>query len=192
MPAVIAVAIGLILGSAAGGSFALMKGVDLRFEGLLVLGFLIQGLARGRLLPGLPSAGSGMFIWVLSSLVVVVLLAVSIGRPGIYLVTLGTLLNVALVMLNGAMPILYAGGNAGKTLAGTGFYQLLNQSAIMPWAADVMVISWGDTYLASIGDVLLFVGVVTFLVAAMFKGGGVSEMNEAPNFMRLGYRRLPE
>lgn len=193
MPALFAVAIGLILGATAGGSFAYLKGAGLRFEGLLILAFLIQGLARGRLLHGLPSLGSGKLIWVLSSLVVVALLVVSIGRPGIYLVTLGTLMNVAVVLLNGAMPILHAGGSIGKALPGMEFYQLLNQSAIVPWAADAMVIrGWGDAYLASVGDILLLVGVVTYLVAAMSAGGGVSKVNTTGDFMRYVTSRLPE
>ena len=76
MPALISACWGIVLGAACGGSLKRLRLVELRYPYLLVAAFIVQGVARGRLI--LPSAASwGVVIWGVVSLVLVAALLLS-------------------------------------------------------------------------------------------------------------------
>jgi len=169
MPAVVALVVGLLLGSICGGTLGNLKKPWLRFEGVVLVLFVAQGLARGRLVPWLPSASAGAGIWVGLCIALVFVLCASFNRPGVAVAITGLLMNITVVMLNFGMPV---GGNVALDLpavvsSDTGFYHGLSQSTIVPMMADVLPLQLGGTYLVSIGDVALSVAAITILISAM-------------------------
>ena len=173
MPALTAVALGIALGLACGGTLGQLSQAKLRFEAALILMFLVQAFARGRL----PFVSSGsayaLPIWVFASCACVAILLLNMRVPGMAIAAAGLLLNLDAVLLNGAMPALVparaADASASKALSfGAGFYQGVNPATHLPWLGDVLSISVrGATYLLSAGDVALAIGVLSVIVWAM-------------------------
>ena len=182
MIALIAVAAGLLFGALGGGSPRGLATVRLRFQISILVLFVIQGVARGRLLSTVAS-GSGMFVWVAASTILVVLLRASFRQTGVMVVAAGVLLNVLVVLANSGMPVL-AGGSSqllakGAVARSSGFYEVATSSTLGLVVGDVIPLEVvGQTYYLSVGDVLLGVGVAVAIAAAMI-GEGQSSAEDA-------------
>jgi hypothetical protein len=173
MVAAIALAAGIVAGLAAGGSVMEISRLRLRGEITLLVAFIVQAVARGRLV-GTVASSWGTAVWIGASVLLVGLLAVNARHPGAVLAAGGTLLNVVVVLANGAMPVVLAEGlsvrSAVVASASGGFYRLAQPGMLAVWAGDVLPLNLlGETYFLSIGDVLLGVGVAVLVASTMLQ-----------------------
>lgn len=167
MLAIVALVLGISLGLASGGSFAHMRDLKIRGESWILALFAIQALARGVLLPSLGSFG--IAIWATCTLVLLVLVSREFARPGMAVAALGMGLNALVILLNGGMPVVQPPMfTAEETLAAiaesSGFYVLADERTLLPVLGDVLPAANG---LASIGDVLLAVGIAVLITYSM-------------------------
>ena len=169
-----AVALGIVLGLAVGGSFGGLARAKLRFEWMIVVLFLLQGLARGRIV-GAPLPWA-LGIWTAASIGLIVLLAVNYKIPGLLVASLGTLLNLDATLLNFGMPVFFQVPDSAVGAAirrSGGLYAALDGSTKWAPLGDVFRLSVGaQTVLLSTGDVLLIVGICVAIVAFMSPRSG--------------------
>ena len=172
MIGVAAVALGLTLGWVCGGSSQALKSVRLHCEVPVILLFVVQAIARGRV-TGTGAMDFGVAVWVAACIALCFCLASSRREPGIWIAAVGLVLNVLVVLLNGGMPIAVPGGVDSGSLAtairrSMGFYQIAGPSTIGAGLGDSMLFRFSTTkLLLSPGDVILAIGVVVFVSAAM-------------------------
>jgi len=174
-----AVTIGLLLGSACGGSVRGLEAVGLRHELPVLILFVVQGVARGRI-AGTTASTVGTAVWVCSCIALVVVLAPDWRRPGVWIVCVGMGLNLLVVLVNGGMPILLEGKELVSASVSTisesmGFYQIAGPGTVVAALGDVVLLAVGGyRVLVSCGDILLVVGVSLFVADAMI-GFGVAQ-----------------
>lgn len=172
MIALAAVVLGLALGAASGGSIRALDTASLRFEWPVLLLFVIQAVARGRI-AGAAASRLGVSIWVCSCIALLLLSAADWRQLGIWVVGVGIALNILVVLLNGGMPVAFtsqasAGAAAVSVAPVGGFYQLAGPGTVVGVLGDVLPLSVGGyRILVSPGDVLMALGVALFIVAAM-------------------------
>lgn len=172
MLAAVALVGGALLGWLCGGSLRGVEHIQLRFGWLLLLLFVVQGVARGRI-AGASATSAGLIVWIVSCVLLVAVLLPNFRTPGVWLAIVGLILNLLVVLLNGGMPVFSAtvGSTAEAVSAvakSSGFYQVAGQATIATLLADVLPLTVGRTrILLSSGDVLLVVGVVSLMVSAM-------------------------
>lgn len=170
-----AILVALLIGVLSGGAPSNLGRTVLKFEVPLLLLFVAQGLARGRLLGLARSSALGFWIWAISSVALFVLLLLNARKPGMAVAALGVLLNLDVVLANGAMPIVSSAAGASTTTAVTkavhesaGFYQAANAATLARVLADAIPLRVpGGTTLLSAGDLVLAVGVIAVIVAGM-------------------------
>lgn len=175
MLAAVALVLGLLVGWASRGDARNLASLKLRFQVPMLVLFLIQGVSRGRL-PGLPHATVlPVTLWIASSVALCGLLAFNWRIPGMSLATVGILINLDVVLSNGAMPV---AGQALSTLeqsrlqdalmASGGFYHIADSSTRLLYLSDVMLArAIGGATLFSVGDLVLAVAIVALIVWAM-------------------------
>jgi hypothetical protein len=167
MVALGALLVRLGLGLVSGGSVRNLGSLRLRHEKMLIALFLIQAVVRGRVFPSaLPGAA---WVWALSSVGLVVTLALNQEAPGMLVAALGVLLNVDATLVNVGMPVAAFGQANGEAAAGSlGLYSLLGPQTMAAWLGDVLPLEiGGQTFLLSVGDLLLIAGVVSVIVFGM-------------------------
>lgn len=177
MIAFLALAIGLVAGLAARGSIKGLGELHLQGEVVLLVMYLVQGIARGRLV-GTTATSWGGAVWFVSSAVLASLLVINTRHPGAVVAAAGTILNMLVVIANGGMPVeLLSAGQVGASSvasASRGFYAAAQPWTIAAWAGDVVPLSvLGQTYLLSVGDILLGVGVAVVVASAMTASAAV-------------------
>jgi hypothetical protein len=127
-----------------------------------------------------------LLVWAVASAVLVGAMLTNWRTPGMALGALGILMNIDVVLLNAAMPVvlgdktgLAATVSAADVARSTGsFYRVSTQGDLLSWLGDVMPVSWGRSILlVSPGDVVLMVAVVVVIVYGMARDIGV---NRAP------------
>jgi hypothetical protein len=167
-----AIIIAIACGMACGGSIRGLQEINLRFEVPVLVLFVAQGVARGRL-AGTSASAFGLVVWVTSCLLLLVLVAPDWRRPGVWVVGTGLAANLLVVMLNGGMPITVPGwvsmDQAATSIArSVGFYALAGPGTLLAGLGDVVLLAIGSyRILASPGDVLLALGVSALIVDAM-------------------------
>lgn len=172
MLAIAALAAGVLMGRLAGGSLRGLARIELRYEWLILGMFVVQAVARGRLV-GTRAWAVGLAFWVVASVVLVAALAPSFKTPGAFLIMFGALLNLDIVLLNGAMPVFVgeaipAAAASSSLAASAGFYSLSVRGTLLAWAGDSLPLVVAREHLfLSPGDVLLVVGVSTMAASAM-------------------------
>jgi len=183
MPAVVAVTLGILLGYAAGGSLGRLGGLKLRFELLIVPLFVLQALARGRLLGLVGASKWSLAVWVASSVLLVGAMLTNWKIPGMAIGVAGILMNLDTTLLNSAMPVVLGGRtellasvSAAEVASSSGsFYRVAQTGDLLTWMGDVMPVAWGRSMmLVSPGDVVLMVAVVAVIVWGMTVGDGRS------------------
>lgn len=174
MPALAAIALGIGLGFVCGGSLSGISTAPIRGGGAIVIMYALQAIARGRILgiEGFPHLG--LAVWVACSIVLSALLVLGWQAPGLVLAAAGISLNLVVVLLNGGMPVAHSltavesAQMAALPLAQVGFYQVVGAQTLGAVLGDVLPLGIGRAQLLlSVGDVLLVVGVCTWIVAAM-------------------------
>lgn len=177
MPAAAAILAGAGLGLMCGGEFQNLASVSFRFEILTFCLFVLQGLARGRLLSVIPATSAAIAVWIFVSAILCILLLLNWRVPGMALGALGLLLNLLVVLVNGGMPIfvsppLTVSMLSRAVLSSGGFYQSGGTATIATSLADVIPLRlMGHTTLFSVGDVVLLSAVVAIVVWGMTSGG---------------------
>jgi hypothetical protein len=170
MPAVFATLLGLALGLAIGGRIANLGYARLKFDWAILVLFLVQALARGRI-PGLGGLGiAGASLWVLASVGLAGLLLVNWRMPGLAVAAAGILMNVDVVLLNRSMPVTLVRASVAipAEIGQPGFYRLADMATLLPWLGDVMPLGrQGAGILLSAGDVALVVGVCAAVIYSM-------------------------
>lgn len=173
MPAVLGVALGLILGVCAGGRIRLVKGIHLSWGWFVIPLYVAQAFSRGRL-PGLGTQSEATsVIWLASSIALAVSLTIDLRRPGVCLLWAGVLANALVFLANGAMPVsvpeaLNYTASGTSALPDSGFYQVVSESSMVVWLGDILPVSlFGQALVLSVGDMLLLVGIIVAIVAAM-------------------------
>ena len=162
MLALVAIAMGLLLVGLLGGSYRVLGDTRVRGELMILALFLVQAVARG----AAGRAGSlGLIIWAGCSVALLLLMVVQIRVSGFALAALGIGLNAFVVLLNSGMPVVPPPGSVGQVAAAVsasaGFYHVADARTLLPVLGDVLPAGSG---IASIGDVLLALGVCVFIV----------------------------
>ncbi|MDZ4169846.1 MAG: DUF5317 family protein [Coriobacteriia bacterium] len=165
-----AIAWALLIAWAAGGKFANLAQVRLSHELLIALLFVGQSIFRGRL-PFWDGAAHdwAVFFWGLASLALLATLIPDAKLPGIGVAILGIAANLTVVLANEGMPYVAAGGAVLDS--GAFFYRTGTIGTSLLFLGDVLPVPSG-AYLLSLGDILLGIGVMVFIVA-----GSVAGMN---------------
>jgi hypothetical protein len=156
---------------ARGGRLSRIPEAPLRWPWLLFVGVVVQlavdvAAARGLL----PDAGvSGWLLLLFSQLLVVAFVAANWQLPGMALVTLGLVLNAAVMAANGAMPVdpaaIRALGIDGAEVA-PGKHTLMTDETRLRWLADIWPLPPLRTII-SVGDVVLAAGLIPLTHALM-------------------------
>ena len=165
-----AVVIGLLLGLMLGGQPSRLGELRIRFAWVCLLGLVIQVVLFSDQVTAW-IGDLGVPIYVISTFVVAAAVAANYRIPGMAIVALGAFSNLAAIVANGGyMP------TTPEAMAALGFTEknVYSNSALLehpnlPWLTDIFAMPrWVPAAnVFSIGDVLIFVGVVIVIVAAM-------------------------
>jgi len=154
----------LVLVPASGGTWRAVGAARLPFEVPALILFMLQGMLRGRLPWMTAMAGSWVaFAWGCVCMLLLFTVLREWRQPGVSLVGLGIASNVMVVLLNEGMPYLHP---SGRALAFVGpFYRTVTSGTHLAVLGDVLPDPTGR-FLVSLGDLLLCLGAVTFVVAS--------------------------
>ena len=168
------IVLAVVLGYAFGGRVSQLKRVRLRWWGLTILGLAIQFLP-------LPEGRGGSDVLVRTSLLAAsyaLLLAFALAnvrQTGMPLVALGLACNALVIVANGGMPVsvqaLEDSGQADVVRIlieeGADKHHELMDDDVLTFLADVIPIPQPIGQAASVGDILVYAGMIWFVVAAM-------------------------
>jgi len=165
-----AVVLGLVIGLLLGGQASRLGELKLRFAWVCLVGLAVQLLLFSDAVTE-RIGGLGVPIYVVSTFAVAAAVAANYRIPGMAVVAVGAASNLAAIVANGGyMPTtaeaLAAAGFAVKT--GYSNSALLADPKL-PWLTDIFAMPpWIPAHnVFSIGDVLIGLGVVIVIVAAM-------------------------
>jgi hypothetical protein len=165
-----AVLIGLLVGLLAGGRPLALGDIRIRWGALIVIGFLSQViLFSGEVASQIGDLGP--WLYVASTLLVGAAVLRNIGLPGMPVIGLGALSNMAAILANGGyMPSTVAAlGSVGKS-APTVYSNsaVVDDPALAPLIDRFALPSWLPlANVFSVGDVLIGVGVAILIVVVM-------------------------
>jgi uncharacterized protein DUF5317 len=165
-----AVPIGLVLGLLLGGRPAGLATLQFRFGWVMVVGLLVQVVLFSTAVSN--AVGElGPPIYVLSTAVVIVSVLLNLRITGMALVALGAISNLVAIVLNGGYMPADAGAMAalGKTAPTTYSNSAILAEPVLKPLTDIFALpTWVPfANVFSVGDVLISVGVVVVIVAAM-------------------------
>ena len=165
-----AVLIGLLAGFLAGGRPLALGDIRIRWGALIVVGFLSQVILFSRQVSS-QIGDLGPWLYVGSTLLVGAAVLRNIGLPGMPVIGLGALSNMAAILANGGyMPsTVEALGAVGKT-APTIYSNsaIVDVPALAPLIDRFALPSWLPlANVFSVGDVLIGVGVAILIVVVM-------------------------
>ena len=168
------IVLAFVLGFALGGRLSGFEGVRVRWWGLAIAGLAVQfvPLPEG-------SGGSDLVIrtavLALSYTALLVFAGSNLRLPGLALILVGLALNATVIVANGGMPVSAdALVRSDQTevltdLQGSGAdkHHLARDGDVLTFLGDVIPIPSPVAQVVSIGDVLVYSGLVWFVVAAM-------------------------
>ena len=178
----LAIPVGIAVGLLAGGTFEGLSGIRFRWAALAVGGLLVQVVlftpTGDRLAGSLAPA-----IFVGSTLAVFAAVLRNIRLTGMAIVALGSLSNLAAITANGgAMPADPAAlAAAGLDDAGSHTNSVVVPDPALQPLTDIFAIPAGVPFanVFSVGDVLIGVGIVLVVAAAMRRAPGSSAVSAA-------------
>ena len=166
----VAIPIGILVGLAARGSLGNLAGFRFRWAWVAVLGLLVQVVLftpTGDALTG--SAGPAIYVG--STIAVFLAVLRNVRLPGMAIVALGSISNLAAIIANGGFMPADAGALAIAGFADAGSHTnsvVLEHPALQP-LTDIFAVPAGipmaNVY--SIGDVLIAVGIVVLIATLM-------------------------
>lgn len=156
-----------------GGRLGNLADIRLRWWSLLPLGFGLQLIAG--FVPE-SSAGVGVGLILASYVPLLGLVYANRDRSGMWLTGLGVLMNFAVISVNAGMPVLegaavVAAGFEPNPIISEGYKHVtLGPDTRLAFLADVIPVRlFGQGQVISLGDVLLAVGLSTFMQAELRK-----------------------
>jgi hypothetical protein len=165
-----AIPIGILVGLVAGGHLDALARFRFHWGGLAVAGLLVQVVLftpAGDQLAG----GFGPALYVLSTLAVFVAVLRNIRHSGMAIVALGAVSNLAAIAANGGFMPASASALAAGGLDGPGAHTnsvVLPNPALEPLTDIFAIPAWLPmANVFSVGDVLIGVGIVIVIAAAM-------------------------
>lgn len=152
----------LVVSLSRGGRFRRLAHAPIRHSWLLAVGIAMQVGVDVTAARGMTAGAFSMAALVVSQLLVVGWVVVNRYRPGMPLILLGLLMNLAVIAANGAMPvdpdaIVAAGGS--DSVAPLGKHEMLTDATRLWFLADIFGIAALRT-VVSAGDVVLAAGLV--------------------------------
>lgn len=164
MPAFAAIVLAFALLALAGGDLTLPRLHALKWRWPILVVFVVQGVARGRLFGG--GLGElGLMIWAAASLALILLAWRSASFPGVALVAAGVAANVLVVLINGGMPVAAA-------IPEGAFYHAIGPADRLVFLADVVPAP--GRLMLSVGDILMMLG----LLVAVFSAGSPTPLTD--------------
>lgn len=181
MIALVAVAVGVLVGVSAGGDLRRLASTRLRGETVLCVLLVAEVLLPLLRVEGIVGRVA-FLVWILTLPAGAVVALWNWRLPGMAAVGVGLLLNTAVVVANGGMPVLpeaalAAGGSAGSWVAATGdFVHGVATSAtrLLP-LADVAPVPWPMKSVASAGDIVMLVGLAALVGGMQVQRGGLAD-----------------
>ena len=158
-----AIALGLLLR----GSLAHFERMSLHWWGLAIAGLLLQ-VAPAPVLPGLTPRGSGAVTLIASYLLLLSFLFLNRRIPAAPAMSLGLLLNLAVVGLNAGMPVSQsaidkASGSSVTPSIESSKHHVMTDSDKLTGLADILPIPPPFGVVISVGDVFLYGGMGWFV-----------------------------
>ena len=175
---VAAIAIGLI----AGGSLRAFESLHLHWWGLATVGLVLQAVPTPSI-PYLSTRGTAAIVLIASYLLLLFVIALNRRIPAAPAMTLGLVLNLAVVGANAGMPVSAeaieaAGGSvsAANEIDGAK-HHLMSDDDVLVALGDVIPVPPPIGAVLSIGDLFLYGGIAWFVVQVM---RGRSRVNPRP------------
>jgi hypothetical protein len=182
------VAAGFIVGFAFRGSLRNFGRVSVHWWGLALAGLALQVAP----LPARLGAGWGVAALIASYVLLIGFMWVNRRLPAAPLILAGLLLNLAVIAVNGGMPvsaeaIRSVGADGAALITGSEGtkHHLMTSSDLLTPLADVIPVPPPVGVILSVGDVCIYGGVVAFIVLVML---GRGEGNRRPKARLPMYR----
>lgn len=183
-PILLLAGIAVLIGLLRGGSLRPFGSLKVHWWGLVFVGLMLQVLPAPRV-DGVSHAVIGATMLIASNLLLLTFLAVNRWIPAARVMALGIVLNLAVITLNGGMPvsawaIQRASGTESVPISGIGpsaKHHLMTPDDLLRPLGDVIPIPSPIAVVISIGDVFLYAGVAWFIVQVML---GRSHENPRP------------
>jgi len=178
-----AIPVGLVLGTLVGGWTERLSAVRFRWAPLAVAALLVQIVLFTPLGDQL-TGGFGPAIYVISTAAVFVAVLRNLRLPGMPVVGVGALSNLAAIAANGGAMPADPGALATAGLDGPGAHTnsvVLADPALRPLTDIFAVPAWVPlANVFSVGDVLIGIGIVLVIVAAMRRPSAAATASAAP------------
>jgi hypothetical protein len=157
--ALIAAVIAALIGRLSGGSLESLAATAFRWPLFLWAGLVVQ-ITFDVWHPDWLSPAGGLGVILATNVLVAGFLAANRRLPGMVIAAVGTLLNILVIAVNGAMPVsLRAAGIVDVSIRQLGIkHEILDAGTRLPWLGDVIPVP-GLDILISVGDVLLAIGI---------------------------------
>jgi len=191
---VIIVLVAVAAGFIAGGSLRGFEQVRIHWWGVALAALLVQGAVPSFSLGGL---AMGPVLLTVSYVMLVAFAWVNRRLPAAPLMLIGLILNLSVVVPNGGMPV---GAAALETAGGSdavlspmddGKHHLMTDGDVLTPLADVIAIPSPVGAVFSIGDVFLYVGLISFIVLIMLGRSGENRRPPARHFQGYRGKHLP-
>jgi hypothetical protein len=157
-----------------GGSLEALGETTFRWTPLLVGGLVLQ-LVFLYWDPEWLGDGGGLAVVLASNVTVAVWLVANRTLPGLLLAGVGMALNVLVIAVNGAMPVLESSAERAGVAQSLGDasikHQRLDDETVLPWLGDAIPVPPFREVL-SVGDVILALGLCRVVDARMMSGRG--------------------
>lgn len=175
-----ALPIGLLLGLAIGGRFSGLAALKFRWAALAVAGFVTQVVLFSA--PVSERIGdAGPIVYVVSTAMVLAAVVANVRIPGMVLVVIGAAANLAAIVANGGyMPTSAAAAAAigREDIEGYSNSAIIASPALEPLTDVIVLPTWLPfTNIISVGDLLIGLGIVVVIAAAM-RAAGASNTSE--------------
>jgi hypothetical protein len=129
-------------------------------KAIAVLAACVQVVVRV-CIDGFPDPRVGAILWAVCSIAIAASVMSNKNLNGTPVLAVGLILNAIVVLANGGMPVLLAGG---ETALVSGFYVPADSTGILVWMGDVIPDPSGQ-WLMSLGDLLIIVGASVVLTS---------------------------
>jgi hypothetical protein len=150
-----------LLAGLRGGTLEALAATHFRWVGLVIEGLVVQAVFIAWSPPGLSNTGA-LWVVILSDMAIAGFLLINHKLPGMLLTIAGVGLNLAVILLNGAMPVSTDGAQtAGLEPPENGFalkHERLSDDTSLEWLGDVIPVPVvGEVW--SAGDVVIALGI---------------------------------
>ncbi|MGZ5128529.1 MAG: DUF5317 family protein [Actinomycetota bacterium] len=190
---VILILVAVAAGFVAGGSLRGFERVQIHWWGAAFAGLAVQ------VIPSFSVAGRevGPVMLALSYALLAAFLWVNRRLPAAPIMLIGLVLNLLVVVPNGGMPVSASaaetsgGSNALLSPIDDGKHHLMTDDDVLTPLADVIAVPSPVGAVLSIGDLFLYVGVMSFVVLIMLGRSGENPRPPARRFQGYRGKHLP-